>query len=58
MTKATKAITKMIDNEIVPYQTRLNASRTVLEYGLKLTESVDILPRIEKLEQAHIANKE
>ncbi len=58
MAKATENIVKLIDDKKTPPQTRLNASRTVLEYGIKLTESIDILPRIELLEQSQKANKE
>ena len=47
----------MISNEEVPPQVRLNASKAVLEYGLKLTENIDILPRIEQLEKLQIDNK-
>jgi hypothetical protein len=58
MAKATENIVKLIDNEETAPQTRLNASRTVLEYGIKLTESIDILPRIELLEKAQAASKD
>ena len=57
MIKATENIVNMISNEEVPPQVRLNASKAVLEYGLKLTESIDILPRIEQLEKLQIDNK-
>ena len=57
MTKATENIVNMISNEEVPPQVRLNASKAVLEYGLKLTENIDILPRIEQLEKLQIDNK-
>lgn len=33
-------------------QARINAARTILDYGLRTYESLQILPRIEKLEQA------
>ncbi len=51
MTKATENIVNMISNEEIPPQVRLNASKAVPEYGLKLTENIDILPRIEQLEK-------
>lgn len=57
MIKATENIVNMISNEEIPPQVRLNASKAVLEYGLKLTESIDILPRIEQLEKLQIDNK-
>ncbi len=33
-------------------QTRVSAARSVLEYGLKLTEQADILTRLQELEEA------
>lgn len=57
MIKATENIVNMISNEEIPPQVRLNASKAVLEYGLKLTENIDILPRIEQLEKLQIDNK-
>lgn len=35
-----------------PPSSRIYAARTVLEYGIKLTEQVDILQRLEAVEQA------
>lgn len=57
MIKATENIVNMISNGEVPPQVRLNASKAVLEYGLKLTENIDILPRIEQLEKLQIDSK-
>ncbi len=51
MTKATENIVNMISNKEVPLQACLNANKAVLKYRLKLTESIDILPRIEQLEK-------
>ena len=56
MATASENIVNMINDKEVPSQIRLNASKIVLEYGLKLTESVDILPRIEQLEKSHLEN--
>ena len=56
MATASENIVNMVNDKEVPPQTRLNASKIVLEYGLKLTENVDILPRIEQLEKSHLEN--
>lgn len=50
MEKAARSVVEIIENDEIPPQIRLNANRTILEYTLKMTESIDILSRIELLE--------
>lgn len=57
MAQATENVVDMINNEEISPQTRLNAIRTLLEYSIKFTENVDILPRIETLEKMKDADK-
>ena len=48
---------KIMNNPKAPPQTRLNAARTVLEYGFKSIEQLDILKRLEALEAAEKSRK-
>lgn len=49
---ASEAIAAMLDDEELPAKVRLDAAKTVLEYGLRTLETLDILPRLEALETA------
>lgn len=51
MAIAAENIINIINDETIPPQTRLNASKTIIEYGIKFTEIADILPRLEALEE-------
>lgn len=57
ISKATENIIKLSQDEDINPQTRLNACKTALEYSIKLTEIVDVVPRIEALEVAQSASK-
>jgi hypothetical protein len=57
ISKATENIIKLSQDEDINPQTRLNACKTALEYSIKLTEIVDVIPRIEALEVAQSTNK-
>lgn len=50
---AIETVSKLMGDRNIPPQVRLNAARTVLEYSLRATEQLDILPRLEALEAAH-----
>ena len=47
---AISVVTNIMNDEEMSPQARLTASRTILEYSLKLTEQVDIIERLEALE--------
>lgn len=49
---AGRLVSQLMNDGDAPHQVRLSAARTVLEYGLKSCEQLDILPRLEALEQA------
>lgn len=51
MTQATETIAALMDDCDAPASVRLQAARTILEYGLKSVEMLDILPRLEALEE-------
>lgn len=57
ISKATENIIKLSQDEDISPQTRLNACKTALEYSIKLTEIMDVIPRIEALEVAQSATK-
>lgn len=47
---ATDTIVSVMADKDVPPQSRISAARTVLQYALKLTETTEILQRLEALE--------
>lgn len=55
--EASEVVMKIMNNPKAPPQTRLNAARTVLEYGFKSIEQLDILKRLEALEAAEKSRK-
>lgn len=55
MTQAVEAVAALMDDAEAPAGVRLQAARTILEYGLKSLETLDILPRLEALEEAQTA---
>lgn len=50
MTSAVQTITDIMNNAENPPQIRLNASDSIMRYGIKLIEQRDILERLEALE--------
>lgn len=52
MGAAADTLAELMDCPAVPPQTRLGAARMILEFGLKTVEVLDILPRLEALEDA------
>lgn len=52
MTEAVQTLTAIMGNEQNGPQSRIQAARSVLEYGVKLTELTDIAARVEALEEA------
>lgn len=52
LTEAIGVVSELMEDEGTPPQVRLNAARSVLEYSLRATEQLDLLPRLEALEAA------
>lgn len=52
MLTAVRVLSGIMKDEEANPSSRISAARTVLEYGVKLTEQVDILSRLEAVEQA------
>ena len=52
MNNAAEVLSIIMCDDAAPPQTRINAATQVLQYGIRLTESVDILDRISALEEA------
>ena len=50
LSPALKALGEIVEDEGQPATARISAARSILEYGLKLTETVDILARLDALE--------
>ena len=50
--EASETVSALMSSKNVPPQVRLGAARTVLEFALRSCEQLDILPRLEALEQA------
>lgn len=48
---AIAVLRKIMENEHENGQVRVSAARSVLEYGLKLTEQTDVLARLDELER-------
>lgn len=47
----------MDDTENTPPQVQLNAAEAIIKYSLKLTEQLDILKRLDALEEAYEAKR-
>lgn len=52
MSEAVEIIATLMTESKVPPRVRLEAAKVILEYGLKSIEILDILPRLESLEDA------
>lgn len=48
--KATNVIVEILDDSSCPKSTKLNASKTVLEYSLKIREQNEIIDRLKNIE--------
>lgn len=48
--KAIQTIVEIMDNEKTPPQVRLNASAEIIRSGMKMTEMVDVIDRLDTLE--------
>ena len=53
ISEATQIINEIMNDTDTPSQVRLNAARSIIEYGYKIIEQRDIVTRIEELE-AHM----
>ena len=49
--KAIKTLEGVIDSETATFRDKINASRAVLEYGQQLTETNEVISRLEDLER-------
>lgn len=49
--KAIQTIAEIMEDEKTPPQVRLNASAEIIRSGIKMTEIVDVVDRLEALEQ-------
>ena len=49
--KATTVIVEILDDNTCPKSIKLNASKTVLDYSLKMREQNEIIDRLKKLEE-------
>lgn len=52
LSEASTTVAALMNDKSVPPQVRLGAARIVLEFALRSCEQLDILPRLEALEQA------
>ena len=52
LTQAVRTLASIMNDESTASGTRLNACIMILQYGLRFAESVDIVSRLEALEQA------
>ena len=52
LTDAVDVLTSIMKNAETSPQSRITAARSVLEYGVKLTELTDLAARVEALEEA------
>lgn len=52
LTTAVRCLVGIIESDMSSESARITASRTVLEYGIKLTELTDIMDRLDALEKA------
>lgn len=52
MGEAVEALAEIMNDGKASKLARVQAARTVLEYGIKTVETLDLLPRIEALEEA------
>lgn len=52
LSEASATVAGLMSSKDVPPQVRLGAARTVLEFALRSCEQLDIIPRLEALEQA------
>lgn len=51
MGAATEKLAEVMDDDGTPAQARIQAASAILRFGLTLTEKVDILERLDELEQ-------
>jgi len=51
LSTAISVLRDIAEDETENSQARVSAARSILEYGLKMTEILDIVTRIEELEQ-------
>lgn len=49
--KATEVIIEILDDNVCPKSIKLNASKTILDYSLKIREQTEIIERLENLEK-------
>lgn len=49
--KATEVIVEILDDNVCPKSIKLNASKTILDYSLKIREQTEIIERLENLEK-------
>lgn len=48
---AIKTLQDIVEDEEQPGSSRISAARSILEYGLRLTEAVDVIERLNTLEE-------
>lgn len=55
---ALSTLRKIVEDNGESAQTRISAARSILEYGMKLTEQTDILTRLDEIErEVHIGDE-
>lgn len=50
LSPALSTLREIVEDQYVPAAARVSAARALLDYGLRLTEIIDIIPRLEALE--------
>jgi hypothetical protein len=58
LSAAVDVVAELMEEPSTPPQVRLSAARTVIDYSLKATEQLDILPRLEALEAESSAQRQ
>lgn len=58
MGEATAVLAEIMHDETQPARDRVTAARSIVEFGLRSAELVDILPRLEALEKAEAMRSE
>lgn len=58
LSAAIDTLTAIMTDEEAPKQTRVNCAVSILQYGVKLTETTDILTRLETIEQFNLGTDE
>ena len=51
LSPALSTLREIMEDREIPASSRISAARALLDYGLKLTEIMDVLPRLEALER-------